>query len=61
MGVGVACGHPAGENKGEGKGEELTEASVKEDIVGGEYALYFGDVVVLNAPVSWDLFSTLNV
>ena len=29
--------------------------------MGGEYALYFGDVVVLNAPISRDLFSTLNV
>ena len=29
--------------------------------MGGEYALYFGDVVVLNAPISRDLFSTSNV
>ena len=29
--------------------------------MGGEYALYFGDVVVLNAPVSRDLFITSNV
>ena len=29
--------------------------------MGGEYALDFGDVVVLNAPVSGDLFSTSNV
>ena len=29
--------------------------------MGGEYALYFGDVVVLNAPISRYLFSTLNV
>ena len=29
--------------------------------MGGEYALYFGDVVVLNAPVSRYLFSTSNV
>ena len=61
MGVGVACGHPAGEDEEEGKGEELTKASVEENVVGGEYALYFRDVVVLNAPVSWVLFSTSNV
>ena len=29
--------------------------------MGGEYTLYFGDVVVLNAPISGDLFSTSNV
>ena len=29
--------------------------------MGGEQALYFRDEVVLNAPVSWDLFSTSNV
>ena len=29
--------------------------------MGGEYALYFGDVVVLNAPVSRDLVSTSDV
>ena len=29
--------------------------------MGGEYALYFGDVVVLNAPINRDLFSTSNV
>ena len=29
--------------------------------MGGNYALYFGDVVVLNASVSRDLFSTTNV
>jgi hypothetical protein len=34
---------------------------VEEDIVGGEYALYFGDVVVLNAPICRDLFSTSDV
>ena len=61
LGVGVACGHPAGEDEEEGEGEEFTKASVKEDVVGGEYALYFGNVVVLNAPVSWVLFSTSNV
>ena len=61
LGVGVAYGHPAGKDEEEGEGEEFTKASVKEDVVGGEYALYFGDVVVLNAPVSGDLFSTSNV
>ena len=61
LGVGVACGHPARKDEEEGEGEEFTKASVEEDIVGGENALYFGDVVVLNAPICRDLFSTLNV
>ena len=29
--------------------------------MGGDYALYFRDVVVLNAPICRDLFSTSNV
>ena len=61
LGVGVACGYSTGEDEQKGKGEELTEASVEEDVVCGEYALYFRDVVVLNAPVSWDLFSASDV
>ena len=61
LGVGVACGHPARKDEEEGEGEEFTKTSVEEDIVGGEYALYFGDVVVLNAPICRDLFSTSNV
>jgi hypothetical protein len=61
LGVGVACGHPARKDEDEGEGEEFTKTSVEEDIVGGEYALYFGDVVVLNAPIGGDLFGTPNV
>ena len=29
LGVGVACGHPTGEDEEESKGEELTKASVE--------------------------------
>ena len=29
LGVGVACGHPTGEDEEEGEGEEFTKASVK--------------------------------
>ena len=61
LGVGVACGYSAGEDEEKGKGEELTEASVEEDVVGGDDALYLGDVVVLNTPVSGDLFSAFDV
>ena len=61
MGAGVACGHPARKDEEGGEGEEFTKASVEEDIVGGENALYFGDVVVLNASISRYLFSTSNV
>ena len=52
LGVGVACGHPARKDEEGGEGEEFTKASVEEDIVGGENALYFRDVVVLNIPIS---------
>ena len=45
LGVGVACGYSAGEDKEKSKGEELTEASVEENVVGGDNALYLWDVV----------------
>ena len=61
LGVGVACGHPARKDEEGGEGEEFTEASVEEDIVGGENALYFRDVVVLNIPICRDLFSASYV
>ena len=61
LGVGVACGHPARKDEEGGEGEEFTKASVEEDIVGGENALYFRDVVVLNIPICRDLFSTSDV
>ena len=61
LGVGVACEHPARMDEDGGEGEEFTKASVEEDIVGGENALYFRDVVVLNIPICRDLFSTSDV
>ena len=45
MVVGVACGYSAGEDEEKGEGEELTEASVEENVVGGDNALYLWDVV----------------
>ena len=59
--VGVACGYSAGEDKEKGEGEELNETSVEKDVVGGDNALYLGDVVVLNAPVSGYLFGASDV
>ena len=61
LGVGVACGHPARKDEEGGEGEEFTKASVEEDIVSGENALYFRDVVVLNTPICRDLFSASDV
>ena len=61
LGVGVACEYSAGEDEEKGKGEELSEASVEEDVVGGNNALYLWDVVVLNATVSGYLFSASDV
>ena len=58
--VGVACGYSAGEDEEKGEGEELTEASVEEDVV-GDNALYLWDVVVLNAPIGGYLFSASDV
>ena len=59
--IGVACGYSAGEDEEQGEGEELAEASVEEDVVGGDNALYLWDVVVLNAPVSGYLFGASDV
>ena len=61
LGVGVACGHPARKDEEGGEGEEFTKASVEEDIVSGENALYFRGVVVLNTPICRDLFSASDV
>ena len=61
LGVWVACGHSAREDEDGGEGEEFTKASVEEDIVSGENALYFRDVVVLNTPICRDLFSASDV
>ena len=66
---GVECGFGCwgslwilgGEDEEKGEGEELTEASVEEDVVGGDNALYLWDVVVLNAPVGGYFVSASDV
>ena len=59
--VGVTCGYSSGEDEEQGEGEELAEASVEEDVVGGNNALDLWDVVLLDAPVSRNFFSASNV